>query len=103
MNADDGSFFLSASICVNPRFHLLRNEISADFPDVSRAHRHYQITFADVAAEVIEDLVELRQMQRAVAVRVDFSYQVITADQMPLGLGVADEIDVRDDRLIGGG
>src|SRR3954454_18453388 len=82
---------------------MLLDEVPTDFPHVARAHRYDQVTLARDAAEVFDDLIELRQVQRLVPVRLDPPDQVAAAHEVPLGFAVADEVDVRDDRQIRGG
>src|SRR5688500_18836050 len=81
----------------------LSNQFAADFPHVARAHRDDQVARPRLAPQVLDDLLERRQVDRLMTVTSHALDEIVRADRVAFLLAVADEVDVRHDRLIRGG
>src|SRR2546421_262587 len=78
-------------------------EVVGDLVDVAGAHRDEDVAGGELGAEVGGDVGEAGDVDGALAVVDDALDELAAGDALALSLGVADEVDVGDDRLVGGG
>src|SRR3954464_10345531 len=81
----------------------LSHDLSTDFPYVAGAHRHQQVTVAQLSPQARNDLRKVRQMLRPLALRGDSLDQIIRTNALALALAVAYKINIRNNRLVGAG
>src|SRR5579859_1921632 len=78
---------------------LLR-QIAANFPNISRPHRNYQVPAAQVVLQIRHDLLESGDVHGPLPIPLDPVDQVAGADPLPLGFAVPHEVNVGDHRLV---
>lgn len=77
------------------------DEIPSDLPHGAGAHDDEQIARPAPVAQVFDDVVESVDVPSLGAPVAEALHQIIGADEGLLVLGVADEVDVRDDDGVG--